>query len=88
MTWRQAGSKRLELVGRHKYEGVDGTGGIVYELSEVDHHRGSQAKAKYCDGGNDYRRVRGRDEKGGRQDQHSCIGLNPPFSNRTLLSLQ
>ncbi|KAG7240058.1 hypothetical protein INR49_028061 [Caranx melampygus] len=45
MTWRQAGSERLELIGRQKYEGVEGAGGIVYELSEVDHHRGSQAKA-------------------------------------------
>lgn len=46
MTRRWAGSERLELVGRQKYEGVEGAGGIVYELSEVDHHRGSQAKAK------------------------------------------
>lgn len=46
MTWRYAGSERLKLVFRQKYEGVEGAGGIVYELSEVDHHRGSQAKAK------------------------------------------
>lgn len=46
MTWRWEGSERLELVGRQKYEGVEGAGGIVYEQSEVDHHRGSQAKAK------------------------------------------
>ncbi|CAB1460338.1 unnamed protein product [Pleuronectes platessa] len=45
MTWRQTGRERLELIGRQKYEGVEGAGGIVYELSEVDHHRGSQAKA-------------------------------------------
>nr|XP_061804166.1 LIM domain transcription factor LMO4.2-like [Nerophis lumbriciformis] len=35
-----------ELVIRHKYEGVEGTECIVYELSEVDHHRESHAKAK------------------------------------------
>lgn len=46
MTWRYAGSEKLKLVFRQKYEGVEGAGGIVYELSEVDHHRGSQAKAK------------------------------------------
>lgn len=53
MTWRQASSQRLELVGSEKYEGVEGAVGIVYDLSEVDHHRGSQAKAKLSDGGND-----------------------------------
>lgn len=33
-------------MGGQKYEGVEGNGGIVYEQSEVDHHRGSQEKAK------------------------------------------
>lgn len=42
----KAGSEKLKLIGRQKYEGVEGVGGIVYELREVDHHRGSQAKAK------------------------------------------
>ena len=40
------GRERLQLAGRQKYEGVEGAGGIVYEQSEVDHHTGSQAKAK------------------------------------------
>lgn len=46
MTWREVWRERLKLIFRQKYEGVEGTGGIVYELSEVDHHRGSQTKAK------------------------------------------
>lgn len=29
-----------------KYEGVEEAGAFFYEQSEVDHHRGSQAKAK------------------------------------------
>ena len=36
----------MKLIFRQKYEGVEGARGIVYELSEVDHHRRSQAKAK------------------------------------------
>lgn len=43
---------------------MEGAGGIVYDLSEVDHHRGSQAKAKLSDGGNDLR-VRGGMKGGG-----------------------
>lgn len=46
MTWRYEGSKRLVHMGRQKYEGMNGAGGIVYEQGEVDHHRESQQKAK------------------------------------------
>lgn len=68
---------------------MEGAGGIVYEQSEVDHHRGSQAKAKEVMEGT-IRREKGVGGFG--QEQHSCIALDPPpplfFCNRTLLSPQ
>lgn len=61
-------------------------GGIVYELSEVDHHRGSHAKAKEEMEGTIREEQKGHGGGGGKGS--ILLRTQPTFSNGTLVFLQ